>query len=94
MRGRQRCCWNPLLTAVLIYVAYDAREARSQNSGGAGMIAFGCLAPLILCVVGALIGHLMGGVIWAMWGFVIGLAVGVAILGFSWLVLEKAKEES
>jgi hypothetical protein len=57
------------------------------------MIAFGCLAPLVLCVVGALIGHFMMGVTGAMWGFAIGLAVGVAILGFSWLVLEKAKEE-
>lgn len=57
------------------------------------MIAFGCLAPLVLCVVGALIGHMIGGMVFAMWGFVIGLAVGVAILGFSWLVIEKAKDE-
>ena len=57
------------------------------------MIAIGCLAPLILCVGGAVAGHFLAGTTGAMWGFGIGLAIGLALLAVQFFVLEKAKND-
>ncbi|WP_018698492.1 hypothetical protein [Amorphus coralli] len=50
------------------------------------MIAIGCLAPLILAVVGGLLGHLAAGYPGIPWGLGIGFGLGSAILaGFAWV---------
>ncbi|MGQ3672904.1 hypothetical protein ACT6QG_10955 [Xanthobacter sp. TB0136] len=57
------------------------------------MIAIGCLAPLILGVMGALGGHWLAGNTGLLWGGVGGLVLGGLVLGFSgWVVFQMKKD--
>lgn len=49
------------------------------------MLALGCLMPLVLLVVGALLGSAIAGQHGGIWGSIIGFASGVGILlGLLW----------
>ncbi|MDQ0315526.1 hypothetical protein [Amorphus orientalis] len=51
------------------------------------MIAIGCLAPLILGVIGGLLGYWMAGADNAPWGFAGGFVIGALFLGtIAWLM--------
>jgi hypothetical protein len=55
------------------------------------VIGFGCLAPIILFVLGALAGHLLIGSAGVPWGAGIGFVSGLAVLGFVGWLLGKTK---
>ncbi len=57
-----------------------------------GMIGIGCLAPLILFIVGALVGHLVMGTFGVPWGAGAGFILGMALLGLLGWVLGKTRE--
>ncbi len=57
------------------------------------MIGIGCLAPLILFVVGALIGHAIMGAPGVPWGAGIGFMSGWVMLGLLGWVLAKARRQ-
>jgi uncharacterized membrane protein YeaQ/YmgE (transglycosylase-associated protein family) len=56
------------------------------------MIAIGCLAPIILGVVGVLAGNAMAGSMGAIWGGVAGLFGGGLILGAVGWIASQMKE--
>ena len=56
------------------------------------MIGIGCLAPLILFIVGALVGHLVMGTFGVPWGAGAGFILGMALLGLLGWVLGKTRE--
>jgi hypothetical protein len=58
----------------------------------AGMIGIGCLAPLILFIVGALVGHLVMGTSGVPWGAGAGFISGMALLGLLGWVLGKTRK--
>lgn len=55
------------------------------------MIGIGCLAPLMLFVLGALAGHFVMGSSGVPWGAGIGFASGLAMLGVLGWALGKTK---
>ncbi|MEM7221523.1 MAG: hypothetical protein AAF495_01000 [Pseudomonadota bacterium] len=57
------------------------------------MVGIGCLAPVILAVIGAAIGKFAGGAGWAAWGFGIGLVVGGGIAAATWAAIKRYKED-
>ena len=56
------------------------------------MVGLGCLAPLVLFVAGALVGHLLMGSSGVPWGAGIGFVSGVVMLGLLGWVLGKARK--
>ncbi len=56
------------------------------------MIGFGCLAPLVLFVAGAVIGHIVIGSSGVPWGAGLGFLFGMGILGFSGWILGKVRK--
>jgi hypothetical protein len=56
------------------------------------MIGFGCLAPLVLFVLGALVGHVAIGTSGVPWGAGLGFASGLAMLGFLGWLLGKTRK--
>jgi len=51
------------------------------------MIGIGCLAPLLLFILGAFAGHLVMGASGVPWGAGAGFVSGVALLGlFGWIL--------
>jgi hypothetical protein len=57
----------------------------------AGMIGIGCLAPLVLFVVGAIVGHAAVGPSGVVWGAGIGFVSGLALLGLLGWILGSTK---
>jgi hypothetical protein len=57
------------------------------------MIGIGCLAPLVLFVAGALVGHAVKGSSGVAWGAGIGFVSGLAMLGVLGWVLGKTKRQ-
>ena len=57
------------------------------------MIGIGCLAPLVLFVAGALVGHAVKGSSGVAWGAGIGSVSGLAMLGVLGWVLDKTKRQ-
>lgn len=58
------------------------------------MPALGCLAPFILALFGALIGHLIGGIGGVPWGLAAGFIVGGGVASLVWLVMKRASDEN
>ena len=60
---------------------------RQNAKALAGMIGIGCLAPLVLFVVGAIVGHAAVGPSGVVWGAGIGFVSGLAVLGLlGWIL--------
>ena len=59
----------------------------------APVIGIGCLAPVILAVIGAAIGDFMGGATGAAWGLGAGFLVGGAVAALTWTVIKRYKED-
>jgi len=57
------------------------------------MCALGCLAPFILALLGALIGHFAGGVGGLPWGLGIGFVAGGAVASLAWVVMKRASDD-
>lgn len=55
------------------------------------MIGIGCLAPLVLFVAGAILGHVVMGSVGVPWGAGLGFGAGVAILGLLGWALGRIK---
>ncbi|WP_166802527.1 hypothetical protein [Microvirga pakistanensis] len=55
------------------------------------MIGIGCLAPLVLFVAGAILGHVVMGSVGVPWGAGLGFGAGVAILGLLGWALDRIK---
>lgn len=57
------------------------------------MAGIGCLAPIILAVLGALGGNAVGGSVGAAWGLGGGFVLGSLIAGFAWYAVKRYKDE-
>jgi hypothetical protein len=69
------------------------KEPAEMQWGSAWMIGIGCLAPLILFVVGALIGHATMGSSGVLWGAGVGFLSGWVMLGLLGWVLAKTRRQ-
>lgn len=58
------------------------------------MAALGCLAPFILAILGAVVGHLGWGVSGLPWGLGIGLLAGGGLGALFFLVTKRADSDS
>jgi hypothetical protein len=57
------------------------------------MPALGCLIPFVLLIVGAGIGGAIGGTAYAIWGGVIGLAIGSLAAFLALRTFERARDD-
>ncbi len=57
------------------------------------MAALGCLAPFLLAIIGAVVGHLGWGVSGLPWGLGIGLLIGSGLGWLFWMVMKRASDD-
>ncbi len=58
------------------------------------MPALGCLAPFILAILGAVVGHFVAGIQGVPWGLGVGFVIGGGLASLAWLVMKRVGDGS